>query len=69
MTNDELRIGMICPPDHEMFGGVAERLRKRGHAVEFLEPGVELPTDRLDALDLLVNKKVRWESLHALEYA
>ncbi|MFC7133208.1 MULTISPECIES: histidine kinase [Salinibaculum] len=69
MTAPKPRIGLICPADHEMFGPVADRLRDRGYAVEFLEPGVELSTDRLDALDLLVNKKVRWESLHALEYA
>jgi glutathione synthase/RimK-type ligase-like ATP-grasp enzyme len=62
-------IGMICPPDHEVFAGVAGRLRAQGYGVTFLEPGVELPRERLDRLDLLVNKKVRWESLDALAYA
>lgn len=62
-------VGVICPPDHAVFGDVVDHLRDRGHAVTFLEPGVEIPPDRLDRLDLLVNKKVRWESLHALEYA
>jgi hypothetical protein len=69
MTNSEIRIGMICPPDHETFGVVGDRLEERGYTVELLEPGVDLPTTRLDALDPLVDKKVRWESLHALEYA
>jgi hypothetical protein len=69
MTTDAGRIGIICPPDHAVFGDVAERLRERGHEVVFLEPGVELPEATLDDLDVLVNKKVRWESLHALEYA
>lgn len=65
----ELRVGMICPPDHEMFGVVADRLGERGFAVEFIEPGVPLPPERIDTFDLLVNKKVRWESLRALAYA
>lgn len=69
MTRNEARIGVICPPDHEVFGVVADRLRTRGYAVTFLDPGVDLPPTRLDGLDLLVNKKVRWESLDALKYA
>ncbi|EFW92880.1 hypothetical protein ZOD2009_08419 [Haladaptatus paucihalophilus DX253] len=67
-TGDE-RIGIICDPNHQVFGVVAETLRKRGYDVEFLEPGVEQPRDRLDRLTMLVNKKARWESLDALEYA
>lgn len=69
MSAAQQRIGLICPPNHEMFGPVAERLRGRGFAVEFFEPGVELSPTRLDELDLLVNKKVRWASIRALEYA
>ncbi|RLM59307.1 histidine kinase [Halobellus sp. Atlit-31R] len=69
MTAAPARIGLVCPPDHAVFGPVADRLRDRGFDVEFLEPGRELARERLDGLDLLVNKKVRWESLHALEYA
>lgn len=69
MRSTTPRIGFICPPGHEMFGPVASRLEERGFDVVFFEPGVELPPERLDTLDLLVNKKVRWESLHALEYA
>jgi hypothetical protein len=52
-----------------MFGPVARRLCDRGFDVVFFEPGVELARDRLDELALLVNKKVRWESLDALAYA
>jgi hypothetical protein len=63
------RIGIICPPDHAVFGPVARGLRDRGHQTVFFEPGVEVDHDRLDSLDVLVNKKVRWESLQALEYA
>jgi len=62
-------IGIICRPDHETFGPVADRLRDRGFEVAFLEPGVAIPPERLDRLALLVNKKVRWESLRALAYA
>jgi hypothetical protein len=69
MSTDQRRIGLICPPDHEMFDPVADRLRDRGFDVVFFEPAVELEPARLDELDLLVNKKVRWASLHALEYA
>ena len=69
VTPDQPRIGIICPPDHDTFGPVATRLRERGFSVAFLEPGVELAAARLDRLDLLVNKKVRWASLHALQYA
>jgi hypothetical protein len=69
MPVDQQRIGLICPPDHEMFGPVAEHLRDRGFDVEFFEPGVELAPTRLDELDLLVNKKVRWTSIQALRYA
>jgi hypothetical protein len=69
MPQSSARIGLLCPPDHEMFGPVADRLRDRGFDVAFFEPGVELATERLDSLDVLVNKKVRWASLHALEYA
>jgi len=69
METDVRRIGIICPPDHDVFGPVASRLRDRGFDVDFLEPGVEIGSDALDELDLLVNKKVRWESLDALEYA
>jgi len=52
-----------------MFGPVADRLRERGFETVFLEPGTALAPERIDALDLLVNKKVRWESLRALAYA
>ncbi|MEA5389614.1 hypothetical protein VB779_23060 [Haloarculaceae archaeon H-GB11] len=69
MVPDGTRIGFICPPEHEMFGPIASKLHDRGYDVTFLEPGVEVATDRLDDLDLLVNKKVRWASVHALEYA
>lgn len=69
MTADSPLVGIICPPDHEMFGPVATRLRDRGFDVDFLDVGVEIPPERLDELDLLVNKKVRWESVEALEYA
>ena len=69
MGGEESRIGIITRPDHEVFGPVAERLRDRGHAVTFIEPGTEVSPDHLDALDLLVNKKIRWESIRALEYA
>ena len=69
MSADQFRIGLICPPDHEMFGPVAERLRTRGFEVVFFEPGVDLERPRIDELDLLVNKKVRWASLDALQYA
>ena len=62
-------ISVVCRPGHDVFGPVAERLRERGFAVEFLEPGVEVPRERIEAADLLVNKKIRWESLDALEYA
>jgi len=62
-------VGIICRPDHETFGPVADRLRDRGYLVEFLDPGVALPSTTLDRLDLLVNKKIRWESLDALAYA
>lgn len=63
------RIGLICHPDHEVFSVVATLLRDRDHQVEFFEPGTEIPPSRLESLDVLVNKKIRWESLHALEYA
>lgn len=66
---DQPRIGLICPPDHAMFGPVAERLRDRGFDVAFLPVGVALGPDRLDDLALLVNKKVRWASIDALAYA
>jgi glutathione synthase/RimK-type ligase-like ATP-grasp enzyme len=69
MNSESQRLGFICPPDHEVFGVVTDRLRDRGFDVEFFEPGVVLERARLDALDLLVNKKVRWESLDALQYA
>jgi hypothetical protein len=63
------RIGIICQSDHEVFGTVASELTARGHDVEFLPVGRDLAAATLDALDVLVNKKVRWESIHALEYA
>jgi hypothetical protein len=69
MHAEQTTVGIICPPDHEVFGTVADRLRERGVAVRFLAPGEAVPPERLDALDVLVNKKVRWASLDALEYA
>lgn len=69
MVPDRPRTGIICPPDHVVFADVAAGLRERGHEVVFLDPETEVPTERLDALDLLVNKKVRWAAFHALEYA
>jgi hypothetical protein len=69
MNNNRGRIGLICDADHEVFGSVGEALERRGFDVVFFEPGREIPRRRLDALDLLVNKKIRWESLDALEYA
>lgn len=69
MPADHPRTGLLCPPDHEVFAEVADRLAGHGHEVVFLDPETEVPTERLDALDLLVNKKVRWATFHALEYA
>jgi glutathione synthase/RimK-type ligase-like ATP-grasp enzyme len=69
MAEDPAPIGIISYPSHEVFGRVATRLRDRGCAVTFLDPDREHPPEHLDELGILVNKKIRWESLHALEYA
>ena len=62
-------LGLICPSDHAVFGPVARRLCERGVTVEFFDPGVNVEPERLADLDLLVNKKVRWASIRALEDA
>lgn len=63
------RIGIVCNHDHDVFSVVGERLRERGYAVCFFEPGRPIAPPTIDGLDLLANKKVDPESFRALRYA
>jgi hypothetical protein len=63
------RIGLVCNREHDVFSAVATRLRLRGAAVEFVEPGRELAPAEIERFDLLANKKVDPASLRALHYA
>jgi hypothetical protein len=65
----ERRVGLICNADHEIFGAVAGRLRERGIAVTFVEPGRRVPDDELVGFDLLMNKKVDPNALDSLTRA
>lgn len=69
MSGPKLHVGFICSPEHTVFGQVAAELQRRGLRVTFFEPGVVLATDQLADLDLLVNKKPRFESVRALDDA
>ena len=63
------RVGLICNREHDVFSAVAATLRRRGVAVEFVEPGRDLAPDEIERFDLLANKKVDPASLRALYYA
>ncbi|WP_255195732.1 histidine kinase [Halorarius litoreus] len=69
MSATQLHVGLICSPEHTVFQQVTEELQRRGLRVTFFEPGVALSQDTLADLDLLVNKKPRFESVRALEDA
>ncbi|WP_336034552.1 hypothetical protein [Halobacterium yunchengense] len=62
-------VGIVCNRDHDVFADVAGRLRCRGAAVEFFEPGVEVSERAVGCLDLLANKKADPASLRALRRA
>jgi len=62
-------VGLICNPDHDVFGVVADRLRRRGLRVTVFAPGRELTEPELAELDLLMNKKVAPASVRALAAA
>lgn len=68
-AGDESRIGIICRPDHHVFGTVGRRLGDRGHEVRYFEPGRELPQSAIEELSLLVCKKVHPASVRALRLA
>jgi hypothetical protein len=65
----EPAVGLICNADHDVFADVARRLRKRGVAVRFFDPGTEVPTAAIESLSLLMNKKVDPNSFSALARA
>jgi len=63
------RIGVVSEPGREVYLRVADRLRERGHAVEFVAPYGPVDRDWIDGLDLLVNKKTNPVAVRALQYA
>ncbi len=62
-------IGVICEPDHPVFGRVAERLAARGFGVEFLSPRERVDPGGLDGLAALANAVVSRRSFAALRRA
>lgn len=62
-------IGVICEPDHPVFGPAAERLAARGFEVCFLRPTEPIERGDVDGLAALVGATVTPRSLAALRYA
>lgn len=62
-------IGIVCRPDHPVFGQVATRLASRGFDVHCFQPGEPIGHDELDALGGLVNTVPTRRSFAALLYA
>ncbi len=56
----QVKLAIIGPEDHEVFGSVAERLEGRGFTADFLEPGREI-VEGLEDYDLVLGKK-SWDT-------
>lgn len=62
-------IGVVCEPDHPVFGGAAERLAARGFEVEFIPPDDPVPRGSVDELAALANTVLGRDSLALVEHA
>ncbi len=62
-------IGVICEPDHPVFGPAGERLAARGFEVRFVSPREPVAGADIDGLAALVGATLSRTSLAALRHA